>query len=168
MARRIVPFLSYSFRSLNRTNVVSSSSISISGSKLFHSAAGSWAGVMSDLCTATCTVFPTCLKLACHAILSRLALLRAITIAEWALSRDSFKRWLLMNISQLGVTMALNMPMMVTSISISSIVKPSADAVDRLLRTFFIDIYDVLLNGLKKLWRIFFGELILNVELVFV
>jgi hypothetical protein len=46
-----------------------------------------------------------------------------------------------MNISQLGATMALNIPMIKTMINISSIVKPAADAVALFLITLFIDIW---------------------------
>jgi hypothetical protein len=46
-----------------------------------------------------------------------------------------------MNISQLGAAMALNMPMSVRSIKISSIVKPASDLLDRLLGSLLIDIW---------------------------
>nr|WP_293363635.1 hypothetical protein [Microcoleus sp. CAWBG52] len=88
---------------------------------------------------ATSTFSPTCLKLVCHEVLSRLALLWASSIAQEARSTDTFKRWLLMNMSQEGLAIAQNIPSIAIIINVSSIVKPALGAVALRLGVLFID-----------------------------
>ena len=89
MARRIVPLSVALLFSLTLSKLVSDLPLSfmavcilILSSRFFHWFAGTWAGVISAGWTATCAFSPTSLKLACHEILSRLALLRASSIAQ--------------------------------------------------------------------------------------